>query len=48
MVPGGLIVLDDYGWLGYRAQKEAEDAFFAERSYMVLELPTGQGLIVKR
>ena len=43
-----MIVLDDYGWSLYRAQKQAEDAFFAERGYLVLELPTGQGLVVKR
>ena len=47
IVPGGVIVLDDYGWLGYRAQKEAEDSFFAARGYRVLELPTGQGLVIK-
>jgi hypothetical protein len=45
--PGGTVVLDDYGWLGYQAQKIAEDAFFAERGYSVLELPTGQGLVIK-
>lgn len=48
VIPGGMIVLDDYGWSLYRAQKQAEDAFFAERGYLVLELPTGQGLVVKR
>jgi O-methyltransferase len=48
VVPGGLIVLDDYGWIAYRLQKSAEDAFFAARGYSVLELPTGQGLVVKR
>jgi hypothetical protein len=47
IVPGGILVLDDYGWLAYRDQKEAEDVFFAERGYRVLELPTGQGLLVK-
>jgi hypothetical protein len=47
VTPGGTIILDDYGWLGYRAQKEAEDPFFAARGYRVLELPTGQGLVVK-
>ncbi len=47
MSPGGLIVLDDYGWAGYRAQKTAEDAWFAARGYRVLELPTGQGLLIK-
>jgi O-methyltransferase len=45
LVPGGMIVLDDYGWQWYRAQKDAEDKFFAERGYRVLELPTGQGLV---
>jgi hypothetical protein len=48
IVPGGLIVLDDYGWLPFKAQRDAEDRFFAERGYSVLELPTGQGLAVKR
>lgn len=47
MVPGAVLVLDDYGWLGYRAQKLAEDAWFEKRGYGVLELPTGQGLLTK-
>lgn len=46
--PGGVIVFDDYGWRAFRPQKEAEDEFFAARGYSVLELPTGQGLVVKR
>ena len=45
---GGMIILDDYGWQPYRAQKEAEDPFFQNRGYSVLELPTGQGLVIKR
>ena len=48
VVPSGLIILDDYGWKSYRAQKQAEDAFFAARGHSVLELPTGQGLVVKQ
>lgn len=47
MVPGAVLVLDDYGWLGYRGQKLAEDPWFAARGYSVLELPTGQGMVVK-
>lgn len=47
MVPGAVVVLDDYGWLGYRAQKLAEDPWFAKRGYRVLELPTGQGLLIR-
>jgi hypothetical protein len=48
VVPAGIVVLDDYGWLVLKAQKDAEDIFFKKRGYEVLELPTGQGLIVKR
>ncbi|MEM1368140.1 MAG: TylF/MycF/NovP-related O-methyltransferase [Cyanobacteria bacterium P01_H01_bin.15] len=48
VTPGGLIVFDDYGWSGYRAQKEAEDVFMSQRGYNILELPTGQGLLLKR
>lgn len=48
IVPGGMIVLDDYGWEWYRAQKDAEDKFFGSRGHRVLELPTGQGLVVKQ
>jgi predicted O-methyltransferase YrrM len=47
LVAGGLIVLDDYGWYWYRAQKAAEDKFFAAHGVRVLELPTGQGLVIK-
>lgn len=48
LVPGGMIVFDDYGWLAYAAQKQAEDAWFAQNHLeRVLELPTGQGLLVK-
>jgi len=45
---GGIVVFDDYGWHLFRKQKEAEDAFMAARGYRILELPTGQGLLVKR
>ena len=48
VVPGGVIVLDDYGWQAFHRQKEAEDAFFARRGHYVLELPTGQGFVIKR
>ena len=48
IVPGGMVVFDDYGWRTYGQQKAAQDSFFAERGYKILELPTGQGLLVKR
>ena len=47
MVPGSILVLDDYGWLAYRAQKKAEDPWFDKRGYRVMELPTGQGILIK-
>lgn len=47
MVPGAVLVFDDYGWLAYRAQKMAEDPWLEKRGYRVLELPTGQGLVIK-
>jgi O-methyltransferase len=48
MVPGAVLILDDYGWLGYRAQKLAEDPWFSARGYYVVELPTGQGMVIKQ
>lgn len=45
--PGAVIVFDDYGWLGSRPQKLAEDNWLAARGYRVLELPTGQGMVIK-
>jgi hypothetical protein len=49
VVPGGLVILDDYEWAGvYRQQKAAEDPWFESRAYRVMPLPTGQGLVFKR
>ena len=49
MVPGGILILDDYEWSGYyRAQKLTEDQWFDARRYRVMPLPTGQGLVIKR
>ena len=47
LVPGAVIVLDDYGWERHNEQKAAFDRFAAQRGVMVLALPTGQGLIFK-
>ena len=48
VVPGGIVILDDYEWSLYRAQKIAEDAWFEARQYRVFPLPTGQGIVIKR
>jgi hypothetical protein len=48
MVPGSILILDDYEWSAYRPQKLAEDQWFDARHYRVMPLPTGQGLVIKR
>ena len=45
---GGCIIFDDYGWWGYSAQKRALDPIVQSNGYKILELPTGQGLLLKR
>lgn len=45
---GGIIVFDDYGWKVFAKQKEEEDRFAAEKGLSILELPTGQGLLLKK
>ncbi len=46
LVPGAVIVLDDFGALPYRAQHLAETKWFGKRGIPVLELPTSQGLAI--
>lgn len=48
VTPGGMLVFDDYGWKTYPGQKEAADKFALQRGHAILELPTGQGLLVKK
>lgn len=48
VVSGGVIVFDDYGWLDFQKLKIAEDNWMNERGYSILELPTGQGMVIKR
>jgi predicted O-linked N-acetylglucosamine transferase (SPINDLY family) len=48
VVPGGMIILDDYEMVFYRAQKLAEDTWFEKRGYKVFPLPTSQGFVIKR
>lgn len=47
LVPGAMIVLDDYAFRGHESQYAAWNAFTAARGISVLTLPTGQGLIQK-
>ncbi len=48
MVPGGIIVFDDFGFRRYRESHDAEQAFLQARGDLVWESPTGQGLFIKR
>jgi len=47
LVPGAIVVLDDYGVTMHIAQKLAFDSFAKQMGTSVLSLPTGQGLILK-
>ena len=48
IVSGGMIIFDDYGWVGYRDQQIKEKEFIENNNLRILELPTGQGLVVKK
>ena len=48
LAKGGSIIFDDYGWWGYSAQKAALDPIAISFGQEILELPTGQGLLIKR
>lgn len=47
MVPGGIIICDDYGSKSCPGAKKAFDEFFSDRQETVLELPTAQAIVVK-
>jgi O-methyltransferase len=47
LVPGALMLLDDYGWAAHVNQKKAWDAFAQRERVSILALPTGQGLLLK-
>jgi O-methyltransferase len=47
LVPGALVVLDDYGWSNYRPQYDAMNTLAARLGVSILTMPTGQGLIVR-
>jgi hypothetical protein len=47
LVPGAMLVMDDYGWAGYEDQRAVIDGFFEGKPERVMALPTGQALVVK-
>jgi O-methyltransferase len=47
LVPGGVMIFDDYGFPACRGEKEGVDEFFADKLETPIVLPTGQALVVK-
>lgn len=47
VTPGGFVVLDDFGWNVNVKQMAAELGFMNAHGHQVLEIPTGQGVIIK-
>src|SRR5438270_272975 len=47
IVSGGIVLLDDFGWAPQLPQTIGQLDFFRERGHEVLELPTGQGMVIK-
>lgn len=48
MVEGGIIALDDYGYLGFPGAKRAVDEFIEGKGIFFLPLPSGEAFIIKR
>lgn len=48
LVPGAVILLDDYGFASCPGARGAVDRFFNEKPEQVIELATGQAFVIKR
>jgi hypothetical protein len=47
LVPGAVVLLDDYGYRGYEAQRRALGALARRQDVPIASLPTGQGLLIR-
>lgn len=47
LVSGGIIILDDYGFLTCPGARKAADDYMSSKQEIILHLPTGQGVIVR-
>jgi O-methyltransferase len=47
LVPGGIMIFDDYGFPSCTRSREAADLAFADRREKPIYLPTGQALVIK-
>ena len=44
LVPGAVVVFDDYGWRAYSEQRRAIDDFMRDKAETLIALPTGQAI----
>jgi len=47
LIKGGIMLLDDYAFIGYGISKNGMDDFAATVGVEILSLPTGQGVLIK-
>ncbi|MDA2955698.1 MAG: class I SAM-dependent methyltransferase [Actinomycetota bacterium] len=48
LLPGGVVLFDDYGHVGFRETKEVADEYCSQVSGLLLPLPTGQAVFFKQ
>ena len=48
MTSGGVIVMDDYGFLTCPGAHKAADEYMKDKTEHIIHLPTGQGIIIKQ
>lgn len=47
MVPGGILLFDEYGCPAALGEKDAVDQFLGDKPESVTALPTGQAMFIK-
>ncbi len=47
MVTGGVVLLDDYGYINHDPQQDYFDEFCRKRNCVPIQIPTGQAIIIK-
>jgi O-methyltransferase len=47
LVPGGVLLFDEYGFAAARGEKDAVDKFFADKPESPITFPTGQAIVLK-
>ena len=47
LVPGGIVLFDDYAYYKHTPQKTALDSWADSVGVQILSVPTGQGLLIK-